>query len=56
VLAAQGLEKFAAKLEDEGYDDCETLKGMDKGELKEVADDVGMSEEEATKFIGLFAK
>ena len=52
ALKTVGLEKYAEKLDEEGYDDWEVLsKEEDK---KSIADDVGMSEEEANKFIALF--
>ena len=52
ALKTVDLEKYAEKLDEEGYDDWEVLsKEEDK---KSIADDVGMSEEEAAKFIALF--
>ena len=51
-LATCGLESYASALEDEGYDDWSVLKK--EADKKSIASDVGMSEEEAAKFIALF--
>ena len=50
-LATCGLESYASALEDEGYDDWSVLKK--EADKKSIASDVGMSEEEATKFVAL---
>ena len=54
ALRAVALDKFASALEDEGYDDFDVLKKESEADRAQIAKDVGMTDEEASKFVAMF--
>ena len=54
ALKAASLEKYAAALEDEGWEDMSVLKKEGAEGRATIAKDVGMSEEEAKRFLAIF--
>ena len=54
ALRAVALDKYASALEDEGYDDFDVLKKESETDRAQIAKDVGMTDDEAKRFVAMF--
>lgn len=55
-LSSLGFEEYIGGLQDSGYDDLDTLQGMDPDEFKEMCEEVGMKKGHRVKLAGAIRK